>query len=92
MTKTEEALSDLAKKVICEVLHEGKKKHRPDAFATVHPDYHLDRAMRHISTSKLIRNKHQDKDVEGERGHLGRALVRIVMAIHQTELAAIHNS
>lgn len=83
MTKTEEALSDLAKKAIIETLHEGKKKHGPNEFLT-HPDYHIDRAIRHLVTARLIRDGHQGNDAEGVNGHLKRALTRVVMAIHQT--------
>lgn len=84
MTKTEEALSELAKTAIIETLHEGKKKHSPNEFLT-HPDYHIDRAIRHLVTARLIRDGHQAKDKEGTRGHLRRALTRCVMAIHQSD-------
>jgi hypothetical protein len=84
MTKTEEALSELAKTAIIETLHEGKKKHSPNEFLT-HPDYHIDRAIRHLVTARLIRDGHQPADKEGTRGHLRRALTRVAMAIHQSD-------
>lgn len=83
MTKTEEALSELAKQAIIKTLHEGKKKHGPNEFLT-HADYHIDRAIRHLVTARLIRDGHQANDAEGVKGHLNRALTRVVMAIHQT--------
>ncbi len=88
MTKTEEALADLAKKAIITTLHEGKKHHRQDDFSTRDPNFHLDRAIRHICTARLIRDKHQDMDLEGVAGHLGRALTRLAMAMHQENQSA----
>lgn len=84
MTKTEADLSELAKTAIIETLHEGKKKHSPNEFLT-HPDYHIFRAIRHLSTAMLIRDGHQPTDKEGTRGHLRRALTRVAMAIHQSD-------
>jgi len=83
LTKTEKALSDLAKEAILKTLEEGKKKHSENEFLT-HPDYHIHRAIRHLSTAVLIRDGHQGTDTEGVSGHLRRALTRVAMAIHQT--------
>ncbi len=83
ITKIEESLSELAKAAIIETLHEGKKKHSPNEFLT-HPDYHIHRAMRHLSTALLIRDGYQKSDAEGVKGHMRRALTRVAMAINQS--------
>lgn len=84
MTKLETDLCVLAERTVANILDEGRKQgHAPDDFLQ-DADYHIDRAIRHICTSRLIRDGHQLPDAEGVKGHLARALTRITMAINQT--------
>ncbi len=64
-----------------EMIMEGLKKHDPDAWRTEPQDNHLDKAVRHIMTYKLIRDGNQKPD--GEM-HLRNALCRLAMALTQT--------
>lgn len=84
MTKREAELCAAAERIVSEMLSEGKKElgHMPDRFLQLPQDAHLDRAIRHICTARLIRDGSVRPDAEGVKGHLGRALVRLLMAIY----------
>jgi hypothetical protein len=71
---------DLAGEVVGRVLREGTKTHNGEAWRDEPQDKHLDKAVRHIMTHKLIRDGHQASDGEN---HLEFALARIAMALAQ---------
>ncbi len=81
MTKAENELCQLAERTVAQILDAGRKQgHAPDDFQQ-DPDYHLDRAIRHAMTYRLMRDSNQLEDAEGHRGHLERAVTRLVMAL-----------
>ncbi|HEX3149219.1 MAG TPA: dATP/dGTP diphosphohydrolase domain-containing protein [Gemmataceae bacterium] len=70
----------LAYMIIDQVLSDGMKTHPNDDWRNEPQDKHLDKAMRHILTHKLVRDGHQKPNGEN---HLHHALTRIAMAIAQ---------
>lgn len=68
--------------VVDEMLIEGEKKHRRQSWLDEPEDNHLDKAIRHVMTYKLIRDGNQPPD--GEM-HLKNALCRLAMAMAQAE-------
>ncbi len=81
MTKAENELCQLAERTVAQILEAGRKQgHQPDNFQQ-DADYHLDRAIRHAMTYRLMRDANQLEDSEGYRGHLERAVTRLVMAL-----------
>lgn len=73
--------ADLAHSIVRKVIAKGSAKTGSNENWRKDPqDYHLDRAMRHISTFKLIRDGNQPADQDK---HLELALTRIAMALTQ---------
>ena len=73
----------LAGYAIIDVMSEGSAKDgRDDSWKDKPKDYHLDRALRHIVTYKLIRDGNQPPD--GDH-HLRLALTRLSMALYQDD-------
>ena len=63
-----------------DMIAEGLKKHRAEGWREEPMDNHLDKAIRHICTHKLIRDGNAKPD--GEM-HLRNALCRLAMALTQ---------
>ena len=73
--------SSEAARVIVQVMSRGSAKDgRDESWRDKPQDYHLDRALRHIISHKLIRDGNQPAD--GEK-HLSLAITRLAMALTQ---------
>lgn len=72
---------EAAWKAVDDMMSEGLKKHVADKWRVEPQDNHLDKAVRHIMTYKLIRDGNQKPD--GEPNHLRNAVCRAVMALVQ---------
>jgi hypothetical protein len=63
-----------------QMMTEGLKKHRAEGWRAEPQDNHLDKAVRHVMTFKLIRDSNQKPDGEN---HLRNALCRLAFALNQ---------
>lgn len=69
-----------AVQAIVEMMSLGAAKHASESWFTEPQDNHLDKAVRHIMTFKLIRDGNSPPD--GEM-HLKNAITRLAMALTQ---------
>lgn len=86
LTPHEQAVLDSAAATIRNIIVSGRRKHVRDSFVHVAPDFHLDRAIRHICSAKLMRDGNQRADEDGVDGHLENALARVAMAVYRMQL------
>jgi hypothetical protein len=63
-----------------EMIAEGLKKHADEAWRTQSASMHIDKAIRHVITHRLIKDGHQPPDGET---HLMNAITRLAMALTQ---------
>ena len=71
---------EVAATAVEQMIQEGLKKHVADRWRTEPQDNHLDKAVRHIMTFKLISDGNQKPD--GEQ-HLCNAICRLALALAQ---------
>lgn len=84
----EQFLGARALGIVDGIVDKSAAGHEPDEFLSRSPEYHEDKALRHLMTSRLMRRGDIPPDSEGADGHLHRAITRLVMAErrHQKEL------
>lgn len=82
-------LADLAHEVISEITDSGRKNHPEGGWYHETEDYHLFKAIGHISTAQQLREGYRADDSEGDLEHLKHALCRITMALGKRLLRPI---
>lgn len=79
--------ADVAADVVREIMSTGLKQgHQQDAWRVEPQDNHLDKALRHALTFRLMRDGNsKEPDAEGEDriAHLKRALCRMALVLTQ---------
>lgn len=73
-------IQHLAASTVHKVLQAGAKKPRPCHWKDEDVEMHLNKAIRHICTHRLMRDGHQEPNGEN---HLELALTRVAMALYQ---------
>lgn len=80
LSKSERDMAAFAQAIVAQVMS-SNTQHAPDAWLRRDQmDKHLDKALRHVCTARLIRDGHEHNH-EGVDGHLRNAVTRLMMAL-----------
>lgn len=80
LSRNERDMAALAQAIVAQVIS-SNTTHAPDAWLRRDQmDKHLDKALRHVCTARLIRDGHEQNH-EGVEGHLRNAVTRLMMAL-----------